>query len=536
MRNKAKKLTKPLQLWAIIAALLLSCRSLSPTPSPLWLNSHLELSKTRYSPEETIPITLSLENIGSEPQEIILQRQITHLGRVIDERSQGPLLLVPETPLAIQEDWVAPPEDYRGYRLDYFFLDTEGQQLASIALGIDVSSNWERYPRYGYLSEFPKSLYIDEEDLVHQMAQFQISGIQYYDWHHRHESPYSPEATWEDLARRTISRETINNFITAAQSHGMKSMAYNLIHGAFTPEAEDVGLTREMGLFIREGGRVTQDFHPLPSAWMTDKLYLTNPADPAWQELIARENRRIFTAPDLDFDGWHMDTLGNRAWGDRETLTADGTPIELKATYAPFISRMKAQAFSQGGKDRIVFNTVSAYGFEELADHPDLDFLYAELWDGPGEGSYTDLFRLFQKKESLTDKALVIAGYVNEKLGDNYSEKAPGTFHEPSLFLAEAAIMALGGQHIALGDGTHYLLSPYFPNKKLLLSGAQKIRLRDYYQALTAYQEILRGDSKFLDLPISSPRVPTSSDGRADTLWAFARGNGGTALCRSSTY
>lgn len=74
----------------------------------------------------------------------------------------------------------------------------------------------------------------------------------------------------------------------------------------------------------------------------------------------------------------------------------------------------------------------------------------------------------------------------------NY-DKQTGDFNTPGVLLTDAVMFAIGGAHLELGDG-HMLCHEYFPNSRLKISEALRQSLISYYDFLTAYQNLLRGD------------------------------------------
>ena len=49
--------------------------------------------------------------------------------------------------------WTAPDEDFTGYLVEVYQKSSEGETILA-TIGVDVSSDWTRFPRYGFLSSF----------------------------------------------------------------------------------------------------------------------------------------------------------------------------------------------------------------------------------------------------------------------------------------------------------------------------------------------------------------------------------------------
>lgn len=100
--------------------------------------------------------------------------------------------------------------------------------------GMDVSSDWVKFPRYGYLCDYGEEE--NTEEKIAQMNRYHINAIEYYDWHALHHEPIPEEVTrqspgvWEDWSGREIYGETVRNYIQNAQDRNMVNMAYNMIY------------------------------------------------------------------------------------------------------------------------------------------------------------------------------------------------------------------------------------------------------------------------------------------------------------------
>jgi len=89
----------------------------------------------------------------------------------------------------------------------------------------------------------------------------------------------------------------------------------------------------------------------------------------------------------------------------------------------------------------------------------------------------------------------VLAAYMNY-------ESSEGYFNTPSVLLADAAIFAFGGAHLELGE--HMLSREYFPSNNLQMDDDLKNALREYYDFMTAYQNLLRDGGELTMPSVSS--------------------------------
>lgn len=415
----------------------------------------------------------------------------------------------------ISVDWKTPDRDFTGYAVTLECGDPTNEPAYAFT-AIDVSSDWSRFPRYGYLADFESMPEERVDHVISRLSSFHLNGLQFYDWQWKHHrpvpgSPEAPAESWVDIANRPVSRTTITDYIRAARHAGMTAMNYNLLFGALDGYEQD-GVDPAWALYKTPDG-TDPDVHPLPTGWLSDSIHLMNPADPDWQRyIIARENEvnRM-----LDFDGWHIDQLGGRG----TLYTRVGKPVELAATYAPFLRQARA-----GMNTRLVMNAVGAYGLSEIAQTDGLDFLYVEIWPWDGCRHYGYLKEIIERgwSESGHRYNTVLAAYMNYGLNDR------GQFNLPGVLMADAVIFSSGGAHLELGD--HGLLcSEYFPNRRLVMSAELESRLHTYYSFSVAYQNWLR-DPCVRPLPRTvrskTPGVECSGSDTPGRLWYYVRQHG----------
>jgi dextranase len=194
-----------------------------------------------------------------------------------------------------------------------------------------------------------------------------------------------------------------------------------------------------------------------------------------WQNYIAAKNAEVYGA--LDFDGYHVDALGDRG----NLYTFNGQSINQAATFKPFLQAMKTAAPAK----RLVMNAVNQYGQQNSIAASPVDILYTEVW-GPNE-RFEDLANVIANNDSYSSgtKKTVLAAYVNYTRADN-----TGYFNTPGVLFADAVIFSFGGSHIELGE--HMLGKEYFPNNNLQMTDELKLSLLRYYDFLVAYENLLR--------------------------------------------
>jgi dextranase len=401
--------------------------------------------------------------------------------------------------------WTPPSGDYKGYLAELFEV-SNGTENIIATIAIDVSSDWVKFPRYGFLSKFPL---MDDEEMqavIKKLNRYHINGIQFYDWQYKHNDPLagtasSPQYSWQDIAGRETAFSTVQQYIQLAHDFNMKAMYYNLVYGAYFDAASD-GVKEEWYVFWDKAGN-NKDKHTLPKPPFLSDIYLLNPANTEWQAYMAEKNKEVYGA--LNFDGFHMDQLGNR---NDPRYDKFGNPLKLDETFAPFIDAMKAS----DPKRYNVLNAVSQYGQKGIATSQ-VDFLYSEVWEP--RINFTDLKNVIDTNNLFcgNTKNTVLAAYMNYKLAEK-----PGFFNTPSVLFADAVIFALGGAHLELGE--HMLGKEYFPNDNLEMSDELINTLVSYYDFSVAYQNLLRDGGTEIKNPMLK-----SSDGKINLkLWPVASG------------
>lgn len=391
-------------------------------------------------------------------------------------------------------DWTAPQTDYTGYMADIYTDDGNNRQTLYATIGIDVSSDWVRFPRYGFIASYGSDKTADvissEFELLNRCH---INGLQFYDWQYKHQWPLggTPGAlldNYKDIANRDVYTSVVKNYISEAHSKGMKAMFYNLCFGVLDDAAAD-GVKDSWRIYT-DASHSNNDHHQLPSDWKSN-IYLVDPANTSWQSYLADRNDDVYRA--LDFDGFHIDQLGDRG----TVYDYFGSQINLPNGYASFIKEMKER---QPDK-RLVMNAVSNYGSEKIVSTGCTDFMYSELWDG--ESTFASLHDILAPNRAYSGGKLnqVYAAYMD------YGHKK-AEFNTPGVLLTDAVMFALGASHLELGDG-HMLSSEYFPYSDVKMSDELKSKIVSYYDFLTAYQNLLRdgGNETVSDLATSKTDV-----------------------------
>ncbi|NDW11052.1 glycoside hydrolase family 66 protein [Dysgonomonas sp. 520] len=448
-----------------------------------YIDIQFSTDKALYSPGEAVHFSLSNVPDGAK-------LRYTHLGKTISEES-----LTSKT-----WTWTPPNEDFKGYMAVVYTVENGVEKIHN-NIAVDVSSDWAKFPRYGFVSDYEKMKDVFIKHNVEILNRYHINGLQFYDWLYDHQRPFAgtverPADSWPDIFYRTNYLSTIKSYIAEAKKRDMKTMFYNLCYGATKDAAAD-GVSEEWYIF-KDRDHAEKDYHDLSGG--RSHIWITDPGNKQWQDYLIARNKDVYQV--FDFDGYHIDQLGWR--GDRYDY--QGNSIDMPKTYNSFIKAMKAAEPNK----RLLFNAVGGYGQESIANAP-VDFLYVEVWgardgDNP-EMSYADMISLMRDNvsESNPEKNIVLAAYMN------YNVNSVGFVNKPGVLLVNSAIFAWGGSHLELGE--HYLINEYFPSNNLQMRADLGKALINYYDFMVAYQNLLRdgGDFQTAFVDFENPTIITNN-------------------------
>lgn len=463
-----------------------------------WINK-IETDKARYEPGSSVVFLLSL---NKSMENLTLSVKYYHLDNVVEsfEISVNSLLI-------IQWKWNPPSTDYRGYLVKLSLKQTDSL-LEELSIAVDVSSSWTRFPRYGFLSHFGQISPAQIGQYISKLNRYHINGLQFYDWHYKHHKPLkgtpaAPASNWLDIANRTIYSSTVQQYIDSARTRNIKSMAYNLLYGAYSDASLD-GVPNDWRMFTNSAA-TSPDFHDLPSDWASD-IYLMDPENSEWQNYIINEMGNAISA--FKFDGWHSDQLGDR--GVR--YNKSGSVINVTGGFKSLLAKAKNILNCD-----IVMNAVNQYGQSDISQAP-LSFLYTEVWEP--NTTFEKLGQLILENDDYTSGRLksVIAAYIHKAVSGS-----AGFFNTPSVLYANSVIFAFGGAHMELGE--HMLSNEYFPVNNLSMTQELEEKLTVYYDFLVAYQNLLRegGDIIPEQLYTTETNISFNRWSRRFAVWNLVR-------------
>ncbi|WP_274365044.1 glycoside hydrolase family 66 protein [Paenibacillus thermotolerans] len=456
--------------------------------------------KARYNPGDTVRFKLPLEEAVTDGTLVVRYKQLSDVVEETEIKLNGGNEL--------SWEWKAPEDDYKGYMAEVYLK--QGSEISDHAnIAVDVSSDWGKFPRYGYLADFLPMEAGQREAVIERLNRFHINGIQFYDWQWKHHMPLKLEngqlaESWPDIANRKVSRETVADYIDLAHDKNMKAMNYNLLFGAYD-DAEADGVKKEWGLYKDPLG-TTPDFHPLPASWASN-INLYDPSNPQWRQYLFEQEKKTFEL--LPFDGWHVDQLGDRG----NLYNADSKKVDLAATYAPFL-----QAAKKAIDVDYVMNAVGQYGQAYIASQAPVKFLYTEVWSGHPQ--YKHLKDIADQNYKFGKGRLntVFAAYMNY----DHADSSGNEFNAPGVLLTDAVIFAAGGSHLELGE--NMLAKEYFPNRNLTIPEELEAQLVAYYDFLVAYQNVLRDGVEDSQADITGIEgAELSAGAEQGKVWAYAK-------------
>jgi dextranase len=515
-------------LQLLCGACLTFCQVSQPPAIPPTIID-VSTDKARYAPGEPVLFRIHLQSgEAAQWQNGELDLSVWHEGVEVSTQHAKVRPAGNASDSAITIRWLPPTVDFTGYWVKVRLLASDGKGLQDAETAVDVSSDWSRFPRYGYLAHYSTSEGVDPAMWIGALNEFHIDGLQFYDFQSRHERPLAgdvahPADKWADIAGREVDRSIVNAFITGAHAHNMETMAYNASYSAYGDAfAAGSPVKLQWATWNDAHGPRTLaaaksfDLH-VGKEWKASRLVFMNQNLPAWQDYLFSRMADLFRV--YDFDGWHID-----AFGDLGGYAYDGTYVNYVQGFAPYLNHAK-----EALQKRVVLNTVNTLG-QDLTACSDADFVYSELWENH-ETYASILDTADQVHRANPEKGLVIAAYL-QRPADGQPRATLKNFNAPGVLLADATIFASGAAHIELGDDAHMLSSEYFPADSVFaITPELHNSLRHYYDFLTAYENLLRYRVFPSEASVVLRDLPASPYGLPDSIWTIAReANGKTVV------
>ena len=403
--------------------------------------------------------------------------------------------------------WKVPAQNFTGYLAEIYVTDGIAEQTLA-TIGVDVSTEWGRFPRYGFVSHYGSDKTVEQvKKEVDMLNRYHMTGIQFYDWQWQHHKLIPEGASqWKDVGLRDVFKSSIENYITKLHEVGSKCMFYDLLYGVTgnivdgkpeTPANLDGkdGVSSDWGwIDLHANDKDSYDLHqvqyPLGS-WPS--IYVMNPGNQDWVNYLSKEIKKVYQH--LKFDGYHIDQLGRQReayYTNLQSKTEDGQKVytggdrrdthDFEGYYANFINRMKSDS-----KDKsLVMNVVSTFGGPKIVGTGNVEFGYNEMWGADDYlWNYRKIIQDNRRNNGKNTFNTVFAAYLHCRNGKE------GQFRTSSALFGNATIFALGGSRIEL-SGDHMLYTEYFPDNKRKMPNKLQKSIIHYYDFLVAYENYLR--------------------------------------------
>ncbi len=467
--------------------------------------------RARYSPGETARISVEVANDSAGAFAGELRLSIRNIGEVA-KTSVLPVSLAAGETVVQTLGWKVRQPDFTGYGIDVDLASGKAVvDQASHAL--DASSDWRKFPRYGFFSDFgPDQTEEEVERRAEELARCHIGAVQFYDWMYTHDRlmARNPDGSvaeeWKDWTGRTISSGTLRRKVAAAHKQGMQALAYSLIYGdSGNGHPEHIEWAAFKEPFQTDGQKV--ESHPPTNAF----LYVMDATNEEWRRHLFGELRVAFR--EFGFDGLHLDNLGAR-WLYRYNSDSG---IDERVAFPAFIAAAK----KEWPGAPVVHNDVMGNYRDEIAKS-EADIYFQEVW---WRETYQDLrdIILDAQAKSGSGKPVVLAAYVHKY------DPPPEWIDDATVRLLDAAIFANGGFHLELGEGSEMLVNEYYPIHEPKMRPSLKRAVRDLYDFHVRYQNLLAFSPKnnprdgTPGARISSDSHALDKNARSESLWTVVQ-------------
>ena len=311
-------------------------------------------------------------------------------------------------------------------------------ELGGILAAFDVSSDPNRYLRYGFLCDFQPSDRDDSSD-VNQLLRYRINAVQFYDWMYRHHEFLPPTEIFTDAMGRSVDLGAVKVKLRQCTERGQRTLAYGAVYGA---EIEYIENRPEQRLYRADG---------TPLVFIGIIAFCNPQTGSPWSANIVEQYRR--TVVELGFDGIHMDQYGY----PKIAFDHLGQPVDLESAFVDLIDVTKTTLSAAKGDNTVIFNAVGDWPTTKVAGAP-ADALYIEVWDP--HSTYSHLMALVRKARSLaSNKSVILAAYLH-----CFNEGGAESAKLWAALTTSAFIGSVGGTHLLWGETNGALAEGYYVN------------------------------------------------------------------------
>lgn len=486
----------------------------------------LYTDKAHYNPGDTATITALLTNSTTTAVTGTLNLVIKQYENQIATSSTA-IQLSPGQSATVTFPWTVPGDDFRGYGIDSTLM-VSGSQRGARSTAVDVSSDWTKFPRYGFFSDYyPGEEQTDSQQKAFQLSEYHIDAVQFYDWawYHNRLVPYnwdgSLQTDFTQDSGRAQSLTTIQNKIAACKSMNMFTMAYALMYGD-TVDSNGPEHLPWAAFKVPYGTLPTQvQSHSAP-----ETIWVMDVSNTNWQNYIY--NQFADAIRTVGFEGIHLDNLGG-AW-NYQYDSDNGIP-EWTA-FPNFINGTRSFIRQVNPNARVIENDVYAGYINDVAPSSE-DVYYAEVW---GFNGYNDIRNLIlDGQQAGNGKAVVLAAYVNYvaatvlPAGSAAPPPWPIYINDATAKLMDACCFANGGNHVELGEGDQMLSNVDWTFHSPAMHPALARAMRSYYDFNVRYENFLFYNTSgnlydnTANMNIGSGTHALSRNATANTIWTVSK-------------
>ena len=473
--------------------------------------------KGRYAPGETAVVSVELQNPGTNLEGKLVVRVMDFAAQVVSFRKN--VVLPHGDRRTVSFPWKTPTNDFRGYGIDVDLV-VDGKIRDSRSTALDVSSDWTRFPRMGFFSEYPAGDGADA--LAAGLAKFHLNAIQFYDWKWTHDRlvPYGedgqPLNVFTQVGGRVQSFAAVTAKVAAVQSRNMAALSYNLMYGdSGNAEPEHV----DWAAFKSPNSTNLWDIRRHDAG--NYKIWVMDVSNPDWKAHVFGQFADAMDR--AGFDGIHLDNLGG-AWCYKYNSDVG---IPEREEFPKFIAEARAHLRQTHPGAIVTHNDVMGNYLPEIA-RSDADVYYSEVWS---RHTYRDLRdNVREVRAAAPGKSIVFAAYINRKpwdeMGDPSQPPLSTYVNDASARLLDACLFANGAFHIELGDEGHLLVNEYFPARTPRMHPGLARALRDLYDFAVRYENVLFAgmrDAPGVRIDSSTHRLSPDADSGAVWIWARER-------------
>ncbi|MBV8589112.1 MAG: hypothetical protein JO212_03485, partial [Acetobacteraceae bacterium] len=431
-----------------------------------------------------------------------------------------------------------PNLNWRGYLLSISASNTVPAIVDTASGALDVSTDWVKFPRYGWVSNLTKTA--NAAATIGMLSAYGLNAYQFYDVNFKHHVPVSDMPCWPNLANISTCDATIQEFLAAIHAAGGTGFLYQLWNGAYPNFLTDgSGVRLSWGLFTSNCAQTavgcqlvnlnatpansvllnsfchtnpgatgygqtchgTTPTNLFPATWAAQSLLEMAPTNAGWRNYIIKATTAVLRRD--PFDGIQWDTLGDpTAGGSVPQYDSAGRSIDIGQALVPFVNVSRIEF----GARHAVLNAVSGWREIDIALHAETDVMFEEIHPEFGDTPYyPSLNGKTAVLRQLTSRPAVVPAYMEQKaalLPGCHTVGGPRTcyFADPGIRYIDSQMMASGLDHFELGDLNTICPQPqpkmasniYLPGPMLCMSSALAEWLVDAHNFEIAYENMLR--------------------------------------------